>query len=306
MNEQLKSAAHELQKAWENYYRIYSTFNNNSTSENTPRAYGCLRELSRQLNAELTYWSSCKPKIKQLEVVMSRTAKALFNFFNFRTAWRRFAPIGGKSLFPAPNYGVISTYRALKTGVLGEEHKRFGVALTEDQLGRAFSTGNILHARGIFPSWSGTAYHGLVDLRLRSTPCWSHIEEAELISILKSIPRLRILHFGLEVWNPVPDAEQLQVVKPFSSNNNGVHSNSVLPLLAPGPKPLRLSLGGAFKLDDALNAELDGFFVRSRVTNFYAKESIPPLNLILRHSNHLECVILDKFDYQSHHKLLVE
>ncbi|KAH7332615.1 hypothetical protein B0J17DRAFT_771701 [Rhizoctonia solani] len=179
---------------------------------------------------------------------------------------------------------------------MADEFSDFAVNMTEDELARGYSTIDVLHGRGIFPSWSSTAYHGLVDLRLLSTYCWSNIEEREIVSILKSSPGLRILHFGLEIRDLTLDTEHvtpvdlqgLQVVKLFSYNGDDMYPSGILRLLAPGTKPLRLSLEGEFKPNDTWITELDGFFLRSRVAKFYANTSIPPLSLLLCYAANLD------------------
>ncbi|KDN38956.1 hypothetical protein RSAG8_09113, partial [Rhizoctonia solani AG-8 WAC10335] len=184
----------------------------------------------------------------------------------------------------------------------------FGLNITESQFARGFSTITVLHARGIFPSWPSTAYHGLVDLRLLSTSQYSTIKEAEIIPILKSSPGLRILHFGLEIRNRAPDDEvtsvdlpDLQVVKVFPLNNPD--ACNILRLLIPGTKPLRLSIEECDKRSVDFITELDKFFARSNVAKFHTQEIFPPFSLLLRHSAHLECAIFSNFDPQSRDEL---
>ncbi|KDN35027.1 hypothetical protein RSAG8_11938, partial [Rhizoctonia solani AG-8 WAC10335] len=187
---------------------------------------------------------------------------------------------------------------------------------TEEDIESSFAPITELYLRGTFPLWSSTAYHGLVDLRLLSTGTWSYIREAELIAILKSSPGLRILHFGLEIRDPTPVIEQvapvnlrdLQVVKIFPDLDliarTTLCPGSVLRLLAPGTKPLRLSFEGYYVQDTILLTELERLFARSRVARFYIRAVFPPLNLLLRHSAYLERVVLDDFEWASHDKIL--
>ncbi|EUC58514.1 F-box-like domain protein [Rhizoctonia solani AG-3 Rhs1AP] len=186
---------------------------------------------------------------------------------------------------------------------------------TEEDIETSFAPITVLHLRGIFPWWSSTAYHGLVDLRLLSTNAWSHIQEVQLLAILKSSPGLRVLHFGLEIHDLTAATERvvpvilqdLQIVKIFPDIDIVTYTTmcpgSLLRLLAPGTKPLQLSLEGFYIQDTTSLTELERFFARSRVARFYTRAMFPPLNLLLRHSAHLEQVVLDDFASASHNKL---
>ncbi|EUC58585.1 F-box-like domain protein, putative [Rhizoctonia solani AG-3 Rhs1AP] len=191
--------------------------------------------------------------------------------------------------------------------VLDDTFRDFRLDLSEPDFARGFSTINVLHARGIFPSWSSTAYHGLVDLRLLSTSQRSHIEEVQIRSILESSPGLRILHFGLAIENSAPETthvtpvhlNDLEVVKLYSSSKSRgqQHFTSMLRLLVPGQKPLRLSLEHSFRheMADTMVAELDRFLTRSTVAKFHSQALAPPPSILLQHSAHIECVILTSF-----------
>ncbi|KAH7332592.1 hypothetical protein B0J17DRAFT_771689 [Rhizoctonia solani] len=173
------------------------------------------------------------------------------------------------------------------------------------QIEDSFAPISVLHLRGIFPLWSSKAYCGLVDLRLLSTDEISRIEDVNLITILESSPALQILHFGLDVYGLTgltSDTQQIQVhlldlqvikIFPFKSSAN---NPQVLRLLAPGTKPLRLSLEGHFIPDEIFIAELEEFFQRSRVARFYTRELFLPMNILVLHATHLERVVLDSFD----------
>ncbi|KAH7345739.1 hypothetical protein B0J17DRAFT_713286 [Rhizoctonia solani] len=59
-----------------------------------------------------------------------------------------------------------------------------------------------LHAGGIYPCWTSTAYCGLTSLRLRGGIM--SVPESNLIDILRSNPRLRILELGINIERSVP------------------------------------------------------------------------------------------------------
>ncbi|KEP50431.1 F-box-like domain protein [Rhizoctonia solani 123E] len=178
----------------------------------------------------------------------------------------------------------------------------FELQLENSCLEACFAPLTVLHLRGVFPLWESKAYHGLVDLRLLSTSPQSTIKEVELINILKSSPGLRILHFGLSIRNQAADTEELspvhledlQVVKIFPNLEAPYEcTRSVLPLLAPGSKPLRLSFEDHYVVDASLITELERFFMRSRVTRFHTRAILPPVRILLRYAPHLEQVVLD-------------
>ncbi|EUC67572.1 F-box-like domain protein, putative [Rhizoctonia solani AG-3 Rhs1AP] len=196
---------------------------------------------------------------------------------------------------------------------LGEELNNFGLNMSESDFARGFSTINTLHTRGIFPYWSSTAYHGLVDLRLLSTHHWSHIKKAEIRLILESSPGLRILYFGLAIQNPAPkdgdapvDLHDLELVKLFSRHKTleQQSSSSILPLLASGQKHLRVSVEGdySYSTTDDLPTELESFLLRCKVVDIHIQRLVLPVSLLLRHSAHLGCVVLSNFDPQLWHE----
>ncbi|CAE6406619.1 hypothetical protein ACGC1H_000306 [Rhizoctonia solani] len=188
-----------------------------------------------------------------------------------------------------------------------DELRDFRLNLTEAQIEGSFTPLTTVHLYGIFPAWSSAAYSGLVDLRLMSTLRWSHIKEAELATILKSSPTLQILHFGLDIYDPKPDTnavtpvnlQDLQVVKIYTENSQGLCQRHalrfLLRLLAPGSKPLRLSIRGHFQPGAILGMEMERFFARSKVDRFYTQVLFPPISLLLRQAVYLEQVVLDNF-----------
>ncbi|CAE6441668.1 unnamed protein product [Rhizoctonia solani] len=188
----------------------------------------------------------------------------------------------------------------------GEEPDIFASIPSVQQIESAFARLTALHLRGIFPLWSSLAYQGLVDLRLLSTSQWSHIRESQLVSILKSSPGLRILHFGLKILSPTPGIapetpvylEDLRVFKifTFAQADSDVCHSRVLRLVSPGPKPLRLSFEDGYSLNDDVIIELDRFFARSIVEIFYTSLCVPPISLFIRHSAHVERVICNDID----------
>ncbi|KAL5632254.1 hypothetical protein ACGC1H_000302 [Rhizoctonia solani] len=195
---------------------------------------------------------------------------------------------------------------------LDEEFTLFQLNVTQDQIQNLFAPLTVLRLHGLFPYWSSTAYQGLVDLRLlsRNSRPRTPIREGQFKTILASSPGLRILHFGLNILDPIPDNQQiipvhlpeLQVVKIFPlhpiAEANQCPSR-LLRLLAPGTKPLRLSIEDYYIPGAGLEAEMERFFARSRVVRFYTRVVFPPMNLLCHHAAHLELVVLDGFESYS-------
>ncbi|CAE6493136.1 unnamed protein product [Rhizoctonia solani] len=196
---------------------------------------------------------------------------------------------------------------------LDDDITAFTLDLTTDQIESAFAPITVLHLRGIFPLWSSVAYSGLVDLRLTSTNTWSKIQDVNLITILQSSPGLRILHFGLEIICLSTDGEQvppvylqdLQVIKIIPNNgfSTALSPGSVLHLLAPGSKPLRLSFSSEYVPDNLTTKDFENFLLRATVARFYARTIFPPMITLLRHAPHLELVVFDDLGPDSLFKL---
>ncbi|CUA77713.1 Zinc-type alcohol dehydrogenase-like protein C1198,01 [Schizosaccharomyces pombe 972h-] [Rhizoctonia solani] len=201
------------------------------------------------------------------------------------------------------------------TDVDSDQSDHFGLDISESQFARGFSTITALHACGIFPSWTTTAYHGLVDLRLLSTHRSSSIKAAEIRSILHSSPGLRILHFGLEIYDQVPEAEQatpvflqdLEAVRVLSAGRTWepLRSSGILRLLAPGQEALRLSLEDHYthSLPGTLATDLDRFLSRANVVQIHIQRLAIPLSLLRPHLANLECLTISHFDAQFGHKI---
>lgn len=174
------------------------------------------------------------------------------------------------------------------------------------ELDKIFDSIAILDISGLYPQWTNTAYRGLVDLRIVDLrmPPRSHerrsLSELQLITILKASPELRILHFGypiigrlqspfrvalnhLEVLRIIPDSPEL-----------GTHG--VLRLIAPGSKPLRLTIQRSYYgqqvIDSRHIADTESFLTRARVEIFYvSRYSLP--EKFFQESSHLKILILE-------------
>lgn len=139
----------------------------------------------------------------------------------------------------------------------------------------------VLQLCGSYPLWTSKAYHGLTTLHLLpgSTEEW-YIPEQQLIEMLKSSPQLRIFHFGLTISDPRPanavvvptHLECLEVLVWESRDSN--QPGSFFRLIAPGLKPLRVSIGRVDKEDSVSSVEIKEFFARSNLTKLRLSVSV--------------------------------
>ncbi|KAL5637327.1 hypothetical protein ACGC1H_001089 [Rhizoctonia solani] len=167
------------------------------------------------------------------------------------------------------------------------------VDLSPEQIERGLAHLIVLHASEISPTWSSTAYRGLVDLRLvpnyQSTLECPTINASEFIAILKASPRLRILHFGIhlcfshalstdKVKVQLNDLEvlYLSASENHSPEDTGREIQYIIRHITPGKKPLRLTLGRARCWTLSSLKRMKAFFTKSRIVKFCAKRGTPP------------------------------
>ncbi|KAG9084751.1 hypothetical protein FRC06_003916 [Ceratobasidium sp. 370] len=143
--------------------------------------------------------------------------------------------------------------------------------LSQQQLEAFFEPITLLRLGGVFPRWDSQAYRGLAHLQLDT----GSIPEAPLICILSDNPQLRTLSFGLEVTETQPRHIPQKPVPLFGLEILSLALMeltqvwAVLRLIAPGPRPLRVSFGSTRNnfLDDFTGTdEARAFFQRSNVT----------------------------------------
>lgn len=165
----------------------------------------------------------------------------------------------------------------------------------------------VLRLDGIYLPWAHPVYHELIELCLTSTqkPA-AKITKSELVNILIHSPGLRVLHFGLKITNQLKDTyrtpvrlEHLEELNLTSMDYK--RHRTLLRLLAPGPKPLQLSI----QLDDASSNvyedEVIEFFKRSNVTRLHAtahpegSENISIVDELIRPLSQLRVLVLEKF-----------
>ncbi|KAL5632253.1 hypothetical protein ACGC1H_000301 [Rhizoctonia solani] len=174
-----------------------------------------------------------------------------------------------------------------------------------------------LHLQGVYFNWSSQLYHGLVDLRLTSPPVGkaADIDVYALRSILSNCPGLRIFHFSLELVtyddpgyeylykdssDPVclPDLEVIYVstARAYYGKYPSFNAGALLRLLAPGSKPLRLTIETGHDRNEPLfNSDgMREFCARSRVERLCVRNAYPSLDeLRLCHLPDLKVLVFD-------------
>ncbi|KAH7337690.1 hypothetical protein B0J17DRAFT_663831 [Rhizoctonia solani] len=160
----------------------------------------------------------------------------------------------------------------------------------------------ILHLTGLYPPWTSRAYHGLVELRLITSPSGhDSIPERQLINILQSCPRLRILHTSLQITQrmeenlsisvSLPELEVLQVDSEGGWGDNLGYLELVR-FITPGLQPLSFTMQcSGLQLIESSKAHTKAFLERSNVTQFHADHVPRPFDL-LSFMPHLKAMIL--------------
>ncbi|KAH7335713.1 hypothetical protein B0J17DRAFT_707653 [Rhizoctonia solani] len=136
----------------------------------------------------------------------------------------------------------------------------------------------VLHLRAIFPRWSSLAYHNLVDLRLtsafRPNIAAVPLKELEEVNIKTVCTYAKVLKVGSILW-----------------------------LLAPGTRPLRLTIENAVYKEGTSLDETVRFFERSNIARFCAKEGYPPIKILLPHAPSLQYLVFSSCKYLSRSNL---
>ncbi|CEL63119.1 hypothetical protein RSOLAG1IB_05159 [Rhizoctonia solani AG-1 IB] len=149
------------------------------------------------------------------------------------------------------------------------------LALSEQQLERAWESVTTLRVEGRYPSWTSMAYHGLTDLQIEGT---HRIVGPELLSFLGSSPRLRAVRCNLRIQQTpdlVPNArpvylKELEIINLVNMTEDDV--KNFLQWIITGSNPLQLSL-----CCNPTSTVLKDFLARSNVQELRVR-SKPSLN----------------------------
>ncbi|KEP50356.1 F-box-like domain protein [Rhizoctonia solani 123E] len=158
-----------------------------------------------------------------------------------------------------------------------------------------------VRVNGLCPYWNSKMYQGLVELYIgRGVP---DISMSDLVSILRSSPKLQVFHFQTEIED-LTDAEEvtpninpvyLEDLRELSLmvRDSEITTSHVLRWITPGQRPLRLSLA-----DDPHGVVAD-FCCRANVTQLYVW-CPGDLTSILNQCRRLETLVLNELDSDTH------
>ncbi|KAF8684045.1 hypothetical protein RHS04_01537 [Rhizoctonia solani] len=150
------------------------------------------------------------------------------------------------------------------------------LAIPSAQLKKLWLPISIIRLSALCPHWESIAYHGLVELHIdQGIP---KISESQLVSILRSSPKLQVFHLK----------NNLRDINIATWGEEDVYSVEILRRIVPGKAPLQLAY-----LGESNNALVD-FCSRANVVCFYtrfweSKPLLPLLNQVL----HLSTLVLD-------------
>ncbi|KAL5638839.1 hypothetical protein ACGC1H_003256 [Rhizoctonia solani] len=171
-----------------------------------------------------------------------------------------------------------------------------------------------LRLSGWYPSWTSTAYHGLIELQLLSTAAPNHvlISEHHLLGILGASPALRILEFDLEiVVSHLADEAivpvQLECLESLKVGLvAGRKLGDLVRWLFPGSIPFQLSLSDTDDEDipalslPLLDHDVTSFFSRSNIKEVHAAFfNSWSLDKISNLCPHLHTLALESFNFSN-------
>ncbi|KDN35473.1 hypothetical protein RSAG8_11556, partial [Rhizoctonia solani AG-8 WAC10335] len=194
--------------------------------------------------------------------------------------------------------------------VENDKHWDRKVDLSPEQIERGLAHLTVLHASQISPEWGSTAYQGLVDLRLIPNHKYTRecpiIEASEFIAILKASPRLRILHFGLDlsfshglstdkvnVWLKELEVLHLSASGVYSPQDTEYEIQYIMRHITPGKKPLRLTLDRVHYQARVPLEGMKAFFSKSCIVKFCARRGTPPPVELVDCAPHLTQLVFD-------------
>ncbi|KDN48394.1 hypothetical protein RSAG8_02986, partial [Rhizoctonia solani AG-8 WAC10335] len=149
-----------------------------------------------------------------------------------------------------------------------EDEKDLFLTIDEARLEQFFRSLTVLHLDRIYPPWSSNAYHGLIELRLTGEEC---IREADLVKVLSAIPGLRTLVLGIGIRDTVPPETPITPITLQNLEILHTHRTDCDELgllfrwLAPGTRPLFLSLDGSCATLDLSEICIRSFFGHSNI-----------------------------------------
>ncbi|KDN37353.1 hypothetical protein RSAG8_10241, partial [Rhizoctonia solani AG-8 WAC10335] len=239
------------------------------------RIYDRLREIHYSI---LEYFfAHCRPGVLTQYIVD----------FNNSVWWN----ISRTFIEPAETPHSLDAYKSLV-------YAHTGRAVPNDHLEDLWHRIPSIQIAGLCPHWKSKAYHGLVELCIdEGVP---EISELQLINILRSNPMLQVFRItapldGLidsEIINPVY-LEHLRDLNVMVRDDDAeLYSSRVLRQIAPGARPLQLSLSYFSQ-----NSVVD-FFSRANVTRLYIEGS-PQLGFLFDQCPRLDILVLNELEMET-------
>ncbi|KAG8751423.1 hypothetical protein FRC11_009402 [Ceratobasidium sp. 423] len=166
----------------------------------------------------------------------------------------------------------------------------------------------VLRLCQVYPRWTSSAYCGLVELRLLAGALPSvKIAESQLVDILRSSPKLRILHFNLRITDvaeldiPITDPIALRDLEVL--NLDWMQASGIeifLRWLAPAPKLSQFSLHLTDNETDFGYPATEAFLVGSNITmvhtNYlYLRETVG----LIRLYRHIRVLALENVELET-------
>ncbi|KAH7335527.1 hypothetical protein B0J17DRAFT_670525 [Rhizoctonia solani] len=196
-----------------------------------------------------------------------------------------------------------------------QEGEHLPVEVSAQHLEEIWRHVSVLKLNGLFPFWTSSAYHGLVELSLVTGSEWrgAHISEHHLAGIFSSSPRLRVVKLGLPIIPSESSCKattliSLEALILYLKTTNELES--IMRLIIPGQKPLRVTIPDITRdhSDEIFKTttETAKFFARSNVimlhfsdaTNYFkilcSLESIENVAFTIRMSGSIDTLIRNK------------
>ncbi|KAG8710241.1 hypothetical protein FRC11_004719, partial [Ceratobasidium sp. 423] len=169
----------------------------------------------------------------------------------------------------------------MSTTVIGPSGKAIVHHIPQELLENVLSNIRILKLDLVYPLRESKAYHGLTELRLtgprKITAIW---RIHQLASILEASPKLRVLHFGLEVGESQVKPAQVRLadLEVFLLQSLSFASQqAVLSLILPGTKPLQMST--TYEREDMFPGYFSSFGEPEELRSFFNRSNIVQLQV---------------------------